>query len=450
MAFRAAATAGGAPWAELAAAVRRAASAGGFDLHEAGRRGLRETRDGPPSAQAEIRTFGSDEKALRVVLYRDNHAWCPYCHKVWLQLEEKRVPYRVEKVSMNCYGTKSRAFLSKTARGLLPALEIDGHFYTESSKIMQLIEETFPERPLLPASGPEKGVSQRLLALERELFGAWLHWLRAEESPRARREFERAMDATDRVLEASGGRFFLGAEVSLADVVFASSLERIAASILYYKGLRVKGGRWPSINAWFAAMEEREAYRATQSDFHTHVHDLPPQIGGCLASGSPEQRMAAQEIDGRDGRSWKLPLPPLTLESLEPGSEVPALDRLEAANALVHCHEGVLRSSRGGPAADAAFRYVVRALVEGVEGLQGSADPLRPGSLDSSAAASLRWTRDRICVPRDMSFPAARQLRAHLNWAADIIDPRDGWQGVPLPTSDRRDSDPVAFAAASL
>lgn len=28
---------------------------------------------------------------------------------------------------------------------------------------------------------------------------------------------------------------------------------------------------------------------------------------------------------------------------------------------------------------------------------------------------------DQIGVPRDMSYPAARQFRAHLNWAIDIL-----------------------------
>ena len=31
---------------------------------------------------------------------RDDAAWCPYCQKVWLQLEEKRIPYTIEKINM--------------------------------------------------------------------------------------------------------------------------------------------------------------------------------------------------------------------------------------------------------------------------------------------------------------------------------------------------------------
>ena len=48
----------------------------------------------------QVRTFGQPESAIRVKLYRDHAAWCPYCQKVWLQLEEKKIPYRVEKINM--------------------------------------------------------------------------------------------------------------------------------------------------------------------------------------------------------------------------------------------------------------------------------------------------------------------------------------------------------------
>jgi glutathione S-transferase len=35
--------------------------------------------------------------------------------------------------------------------------------------------------------------------------------------------------------------------------------------------------------------------------------------------------------------------------------------------------------------------------------------------------ASLSYVRDRVGVPRDMKLPAARLLRAHLNWAIEKL-----------------------------
>ena len=77
---------------------------------------------GPTNAQARLRLFGQPESAVRVTLYRDNHAWCPYCQKVWLWLEEKQIPYRIEKVTMFCYGEKEAWYKRKVPSGMLPAL----------------------------------------------------------------------------------------------------------------------------------------------------------------------------------------------------------------------------------------------------------------------------------------------------------------------------------------
>ena len=34
---------------------------------------------------------------------------------------------------------------------------------------------------------------------------------------------------------------------------------------------------------------------------------------------------------------------------------------------------------------------------------------------------ALAYLRNRVCVPRDLPLPAARQFRAHLNWAIDTL-----------------------------
>jgi glutaredoxin len=71
--------------------------------------------NGPTNAQATLRLFGQSEADVRVTLYRDNHAWCPYCQKVWLWLEEKRIPYRIKKITMFCYGEKERWYKRKSS-----------------------------------------------------------------------------------------------------------------------------------------------------------------------------------------------------------------------------------------------------------------------------------------------------------------------------------------------
>ena len=86
--------------------------------------------DGPTSPQASLRLFGAMPGEVRVTLYRDHHAWCPYCQKVWLWLEERRIPYRIRKVTMFCYGEKERWYTRLVPSGMLPARELDGRVIT--------------------------------------------------------------------------------------------------------------------------------------------------------------------------------------------------------------------------------------------------------------------------------------------------------------------------------
>lgn len=282
-------------------------------------------------------------------------------------------------------------------------------------------------------------------------------------SPRTKMAFINTLTEVESALRsASGGDFFLGEDVSLVDFMFAPFLERMAASMVYFKGypIRVSEGEktnFPAVNRWFDGMETLESYQLTKGDYYSHCWDLPPQLGGCTYDGSSEPYTKAingeRSLDGAQG-SWDLPLDPHN-QGVEPdwdflGQDENAAKR-EAVERLSFNHDAIVRfaargaGSKGIPpfsaplsdpnakpsesvigSVDAILKLVSNALLVGVEDrkttdeLKGVAKLIKAEGGDDhqeNVIASLAYLRDRIGVPRDMRLPAARQLRAHLNWS---------------------------------
>jgi glutathione S-transferase len=365
-----------------------------------------------------------------------------------LWLEERQIPYRIRKVTMNCYGDKEGWYRQRVPSGMLPALEIDGRLITESDEILAALEATFGplERSL---QDPEV---LALRQLERRLFRAWCQWLccTGEAGPAsepAERHFEKMAHLVEGALAVHPGPWFLE-RFSSVDVIFTPYLERMGASLSYYKGYGLRQ-RHPAIDRWFTALEQRPTYLGTQSDFHTHAHDLPPQMGQCLASGTEAQMACARQIDqgpwlpaaagsapGPDDLDFPPGLsavPVLETRQLEPpGAALEALARV-----LKHRQSLVAVNPHAGAALDQGLACALTRLVSGV------ACPPPAGS-----AAGLRYLRDRICVPRDMSLHGARHLRQALESTAQL-DPAAAPPSMgPIPTSHRRDQDPRRFALA--
>ena len=78
------------------------------------------------NSYANLRLFGHSENDVLVTLYRDRHSWCPYCQKIWLWLEFKKIPYRVKKRNMLCYGQKKGGSLKKSDQGNYLQLNLKG------------------------------------------------------------------------------------------------------------------------------------------------------------------------------------------------------------------------------------------------------------------------------------------------------------------------------------
>ncbi len=380
--------------------------------------------NGLTNSQACLRLFGHQESDIRVTLYRDNHAWCPYCQKVWLWLEEKEIPYRIKKVTMFCYGEKEKWYKGIVPSGMLPALELDGGIITESDDILMALEATFG--PL--SQGMKDPTVIPLRQLERLLFRAWCTWLcyprwSRQQEQRNREQFIKVVAMVEEALGSTPSPYFLE-EFGTVDVIFTPYVERMNASLYYYKGysLREENARF---GAWFEAMESRPTYRGTQSDFHTHVHDLPPQMGGCYDNGESQTQINQHRVDNGP---W-LGLPDVTYPE-------PETSRKEALQRVIKHRSNIIRVN---PADDRLFDQALRCALTWM--MTGETCQPPKGS-----DVALRYLRDRINVPRDMSIYAAKRLREALEKTAALVGDH---QGTPISMKHRRDQNPTNFSLSN-
>ncbi|PIN75527.1 hypothetical protein COV18_03155 [Candidatus Woesearchaeota archaeon CG10_big_fil_rev_8_21_14_0_10_37_12] len=74
----------------------------------------------------------------------------PNVLRVALALEEKQIPYElIENIMID-------EFLKNSRWGLMPCIEYQGNYISESLAILEFLEDQFPDKPLLPDSIVEK------------------------------------------------------------------------------------------------------------------------------------------------------------------------------------------------------------------------------------------------------------------------------------------------------
>merc|ERR1712216_850419 len=137
---------------------------------------------------------------------------------------------------------------------MLPAIEIDGVIVTESDEILHALEQLYG--PL--QYGMDDDAVFPLRQLERNLFSAWCRWLcypaTTSQEATNKQVFLRVVQQVEAALARSEGSYFLD-EFSTADVVFTPYVERMAASLYYYKGYDLKDRvANPGLARWFEAM----------------------------------------------------------------------------------------------------------------------------------------------------------------------------------------------------
>ena len=188
-----------------------------------------------------------------------------FSSKTKVVLEEKGLPYRVERVRIGDVWKKVPEVLAKNPLGKVPWIEDGEITIYDSSVINEYLNDRHPEPPLLPVDPVARARARALenyadeIILSVHVPRIWMPlWSPPDQRDnaaiaKARAELgERALPFVEERLE---GREYLADAFSLADVPFMS-----LAMVLQVDGMSLDG--LPNLAAYLERLRQRPSYRA--------------------------------------------------------------------------------------------------------------------------------------------------------------------------------------------
>jgi len=347
------------------------------------------------------------DTAPPVLLYRDTNSWCPFCERVWFALEEKEIPFETEFIDLS---NKPKWYTDLVPTALVPAAKIEGKLVYESKDILLALEERFGSS-LLPEDQEENAVARQLIedAETNGFLGTAYRFLRerttdANELASLQAAFEAKLDELEQTLAKYPGPYFVST-FSLVDIIYSPHLDRWAANLPVYRGYHIKGNaRFPRLNAWFEAINQRPAYHRVKSDNITNNLLLRRRFG-LEPIGNP------LPLDAADSQSTQYRAE--AAERLSDNREAAIGDILKNSGVQALAVDGDISAVK--EAVDLHLRLLAEYLLNGngaplTGGRTGGKDATDP-IVAAVGAITLAYVRNRICAPRDMSAGAATAFR---------------------------------------
>ncbi|XP_071732857.1 glutathione S-transferase DHAR2-like [Rutidosis leptorrhynchoides] len=149
---------------------------------------------------------------------------CPFCQRVLLTLEEKKVPYNTHLID---FSNKPEWFLEVNPEGKVPLIKFDEKWISDSDAIVGLIEEKFPEPSLL--TPPE------LTSVGSKIFPKFIAFLKSkDENDGTEQALVDELKALDEHLK-NNGPYINGDKITAVDLGLAPKLYHLEVALGHFK-----------------------------------------------------------------------------------------------------------------------------------------------------------------------------------------------------------------------
>ena len=204
---------------------------------------------------------------------------CPFAQRTRIALLEKGLDH--DTVELEFVGDsfdKPQWFLDLTPKERVPVLKHNGNVIYESEIVNEYLEDTFLERPLLPADPGRRATCRIWTSYSNNDFLAGFYpvimSLEVEKQEHYKRKFAELLLYMEQVISklSGDGSYWLGDDVTLLDISLYPFFERFPM-LEHYRGFRMPD-ECVKLWAWLEAMQTRPSVRQTREpdDFHIYVY----------------------------------------------------------------------------------------------------------------------------------------------------------------------------------
>jgi glutathione S-transferase len=181
---------------------------------------------------------GSSIALPMTTLYADALWESPWVFSVFVALEEKRIPYQTQTLDLDRGDQRDPDYVQKTLTARVPTLEHDGFFLSESTAIVEYLEDIFPapaHSRIFPDDIQDRARARQILgwlrtdlhALRKERPSSTLFFGPASEpmSQAGRADAGKLVRVATELVRSPGATLF--DDWSLADAELAFALQRL-------------------------------------------------------------------------------------------------------------------------------------------------------------------------------------------------------------------------------
>ncbi|KAI3991537.1 hypothetical protein MKX01_017156 [Papaver californicum] len=184
---------------------------------------------------------------------------CPFCQRVLLTLEEKKVPYQMHLIDT---ANKPQWFLDVNPEGKVPVVKFDGKWVPDSDVITQTLEAKYPQPSLVTPS--------EYTSVGSKLFGSFVTFLKSKDaSDGSEQALISELSALDDHLKAHGP-YVNGENISAVDLGLAPKLYHLEVALGHFKSWSVPENL-THVKSYMKLLFSRESFVKTQPADKKHL-----------------------------------------------------------------------------------------------------------------------------------------------------------------------------------